>query len=385
LPAIKVHSIGKWLLLNCASYLYDSNSSNNKTTNNNSKSSSDLIELIKNAKLFFNQNNELCAAYQFINPMFKERYMPILETKCLPAKDLMEEKFISILKELKMRNCLQLKVDEIIDLYENSVKQTDINRRLLAELIIEILINRLQDSKSSSLDSATSIEKVLNEYSASKAVTLRHFLMSVSWIPLQRERPQSYPQSLSWKGSESLASNGSGISSPSTLISSSSTQVKFSSPRECVDSAFAYCVGSVACVSDLEIPIDLKSYIDLKQVHLDIVVRHLKLTTKCFESSALKVEWYDYLTVSKRCYEFMSTCDPQDIIRELKANDLNEWIWNGAGFSSISSIFIITEKDHPLCSHVAVLPFELYVFVKFFERLGIKKTTRFKTIRTNSK
>ena len=105
-----------------------------------------------------------------------------------------------------------------------------------------------------------------------------------------------------------------------------------------------------------------------------MVVRHLKLTTKCFESSALKVEWYDYLTVTKRCYEFMSAShEPQDIFRELKANDLNEWIWNGAGFSSLTSIFIITEKDHPLCSHVAILPYELYVFVKFFERLGIKK------------
>jgi hypothetical protein len=105
-----------------------------------------------------------------------------------------------------------------------------------------------------------------------------------------------------------------------------------------------------------------------------VVVRHLKLTTKCFESSALKVEWYDYLTVTKRCYEFMSAShEPQDIFRELKANDLNEWIWNGAGFSSLTSIFIITEKDHPLCSHVAILPYELYVFVKFFERLGIKK------------
>lgn len=69
----------------------------------------------------------------------------------------------------------------------------------------------------------------------------------------------------------------------------------------------------------------------------------------------------------------MSTCEPQDIYRELKANDLNEWIWNGAGFSSINSIFLLTEKDHPLCSHVSILPYELYVFVKFFERLGIKK------------
>lgn len=69
----------------------------------------------------------------------------------------------------------------------------------------------------------------------------------------------------------------------------------------------------------------------------------------------------------------MSACEPADIYRELKANDLNEWIWNGAGFSSIPAIFILTEKEHPLSSHVAVLPYELYVFVKFFERLGIRK------------
>jgi len=126
-------------------------------------------------------------------------------------------------------------------------------------------------------------------------------------------------------------------------------------------------------VSDLEIPAELKLYVDLKQVQLDLVVRHLKITTKCFESAAVKAEWYDYLTVTKRCYEFMSTCEPQDIFRELKANDLSEWIWNGAGFSAIHSIFLITEKDHPLCQHVATLPYELYVFVKFFEKLGIKK------------
>lgn len=78
--------------------------------------------------------------------------------------------------------------------------------------------------------------------------------------------------------------------------------------------------------------------------------------------------------VAKRCYEFMNACETQDIYRELKANDLNEWIWTGAGgFSSIHSIFIINEKDHPLCSHVAVVPYELYEFEKFFERLGVKR------------
>lgn len=196
--------------------------------------------------------------------------------------------------------------------------------------------------------------------------------MSVNWIPLQRERPQSYPQSLLWKGADTSASSATNLNF-NNLMTQNSDRVRFSSPRDCVDSQFAYCVGSVSCVSDLEIPTELKTYVDLKQVHLDLVVRHLKLTTKCFESSAVKAEWYDYLTVTKRCYEFMSTCDAQDIFRELKANDLNEWIWNGAGFSSIENVFLITEKEHPLCNHVATLPYELYVFVKFFEKLGIKK------------
>lgn len=179
----------------------------------------------------------------------------------------------------KMRNCLQLKVDEIIDLYEHSLKQNDSYRRLLAELIVDILVTRIHDSAT-----PEAIEKSLNEYSTLKAVTLRHFLMSVAWIPLQKDRPQSYPQSLLWKGSEQL---------PGAVTS---IGVRFSSPRDCVDSHFAYCAGSVSCVSDLDVPAELKQYVELKQVQLDQVVRHLKLMTRCFEASALKVEWYDYLT-----------------------------------------------------------------------------------------
>ena len=92
-----------------------------------------------------------------------------------------------------MRNCLQLKVDEIIDLYEHSLKQTDTYRRLLAELIIDILVSRIREAapndSSTSTSASTAAEKSLNEYSTLKAVTLRHFLMSVPWLPLQRLNP----------------------------------------------------------------------------------------------------------------------------------------------------------------------------------------------------
>ena len=145
LTVSKVHSLGKWLLLNCSSYLVHSSSNSSKHLVN-----LELVELIKNAKLFMNQRQELCAASQFINPLFKERFLTILDPKWIPYKDLVaEEKCINVLKELKMRNCLQLRVDEIIDLYEHSIKQSDSYRRLFAELVIDILVNRLQDVHSS--------------------------------------------------------------------------------------------------------------------------------------------------------------------------------------------------------------------------------------------
>lgn len=186
-----------------------------------------------------------------------------------------------------MRNCLQLKVDEIIDLYEHSLKQSDSYRRLLAELIIDILVTRIHEAAS-----PEAIEKSLNEYSSLKAVTLRHFLMSVAWIPLQRDRPQSYPQTLRWKGcdSSSSASTAQNATASAPIVPN-----RFSSPRECVDSHFAYCAGSVSFVSNLDVPNELKPYIELKQVKLEQVVMHLKNMTKDF-SNLHKVECYDYLT-----------------------------------------------------------------------------------------
>ncbi|RNA34288.1 sacsin [Brachionus plicatilis] len=332
LNSIKIHLLGKWLLLNCSTYVL---------------ASTDLNESVRSTKLFLNQSQELCAPSQFINPGKNDKYLAVLEAKTLPCQDLLgDDKCVSVLKELKMRSYTQLKIDEIIDLFEQSTKWTnEVHRRLLAELIVEILVSRHEQN-----------ETLLVEYSASKAVNLRHYLTSVNWIPLKKERPQCYPQSLVWRGAEPAMNT------------------RFSSPRDCVDQSYSYCVGSVSCISDLDIPNQLKDFLDLKKVHLDQVVRHLKITTKCFESSALKIEWYDYLTVAKKCYEFMCVHEAATISRELKANDLTEWVWTGERFSSISSVYLLNDKDHPLSSHLDTLPYELYPYLAFFESIGMKKT-----------
>ena len=94
--------------------------------------------------------------------------------------------------------------------------------------------------------------------------------MSVNWIPLQRERPQSYPQSLFWKGAETVNGGSATSGAVNGFSSHGNSLTRFSSPRDCVDSQFGYCAGSVACVSDLEIPPELKTQIDLKQVRKQV-------------------------------------------------------------------------------------------------------------------
>jgi hypothetical protein len=87
-------------------------------------------------------------------------------------------------------------------------------------------------------DAEINTEKYLNEYSTVKAVTLRHFLQSVDWIPLKRERPQSYPQSLTWRDTEQTPSI------PTTTTKQSATRIRLSAPRECLPTQYACCAGT---------------------------------------------------------------------------------------------------------------------------------------------
>jgi hypothetical protein len=354
-----VFPIGKWLLQNSLTH---------------TKTDPYLYDLLRQTRLFMNQKQELCALQQLINipPTGREqKYTGLIDLKYLPAKDL----FINddlLVNEYKVRSIYQLRIDELIDFFDYTVKQqhpqttNNETRRLYAELIIDILLYHANTS---------TIDKYLNEYSNTKACTLKHFLMNVDWIPVQLHRPQSYPHSLLWKDVDQTTTTNTKDPVSGIGASNGKARVKYCSPKECLNQQYAYCAGSVTYISDLTVPCELlkSTSIDLKQINLDLIVRHLKNTKKHFDQHALKSEWYDYLTVAKNCYEYMSTYDTTDLYKELKANDLNDWLWNGSGFSSISQIFLITEREHPLCPHVHTIPYELYVFLKFFERIGIKK------------
>ena len=167
------------------------------------------------------------------------------------------------------------------------------------------------------------------------------------------------------------------------------TRRPFVTPREVCDKSHAFLVGASALISSLDLPetfysssrssnlfSSTRSLIDLREVKLDLLIKQLKCIVLCYfkcSSHEQKSETFDYLNVCKRLYDTLSHTDnSNDILKEMRICDLNEWIWNGTnGFSSSNQLYLI-DKNHPLAPYVQILPYELYNYRKFFEIMGVK-------------
>ncbi|CAF4617166.1 unnamed protein product, partial [Didymodactylos carnosus] len=124
---------------------------------------------------------------QLIDPYFKEKYLPLFDVRLLPCQELLDnDKYLSLLRHLKLRTCYDLKCDELIDICEHQKDQNkQHNRALLADFILELLIHN---------------PKLLEHYSQAKQIVLKQYLNITPWVPVQVERPQQYPQTLTWQG-----------------------------------------------------------------------------------------------------------------------------------------------------------------------------------------
>ncbi|CAF1133714.1 unnamed protein product, partial [Didymodactylos carnosus] len=324
---VKMTTLGKWLLAHCASLIL-----------------TDVLcqETLSSCKLFLNKKQELCSCSQLIDPYFKEKYLPLFDVRLLPCQELLDnDKYLSLLRHLKLRTCYDLKCDELIDICEHQKDQNkQHNRALLADFILELLIHN---------------PKLLEDYSQAKRIVLKQYLNITPWVPVQVERPQQYPQTLTWQGSVD----------PRRL---------YVTPRDCTDKSYSYVIGSVCLISSLDIPLEHRGKIDLREIKIDLLVKHLKIVIQCFMKctpTEHKNEYSEYSNICKKLYESLSHFDMIEISKEMKIHDINEWIWNGQTFSSPSQIYLI-EKTHVLAPYVQIVPYDFYSFTKFFERVGVK-------------
>ena len=114
----------------------------------------------------------------------------------------------------------------------------------------------------------------------------------------------------------------------------------------------------------------------MREIKLDLLIKQLKSLVSCYQKISLneqKTETFDYLNISKRLYETLSYINnANEILKEMRICDINEWIWNGInGYSTINNIYLL-DKIHPLSSYVQILPYELYSYRKFFETMCVK-------------
>ena len=182
----KMVLLGKWLLTNCPNLILTDPSSQ---------------ETLSTCRLFLNRKNELCSCQQMFDPSSfyhhnKEKYLPLFELKYLPSAEFASNEQFNLLKHLKLKQFYDIKCDELIEICETMIKDassTNPNRRslmlLLAEFILEILNHN---------------QKLIEEYSQIKRITLKQYLNITQWIPVMIERPAGYPSTLTWQGKKQI-------------------------------------------------------------------------------------------------------------------------------------------------------------------------------------
>ena len=177
---------------------------------------------------------------------------------------------------------------------------------------------------------------------------LRDWLLDVHWVAAMNTKPDLYPETLPlFKGPLSLQQPGDMKLNDHVFIS-----------------------GSVCPVTVK--PFSLKV---VQSLNMDSppsvcdVVKHLKNVTECYTDQ----EKAKYLTVITAVYDKLLQLlhEGHHIMDTLKECDLEKWIWNGEGFSSVESV-IISTKSIDLKPYVYVLPPEMMPYEDLFLTCGVQ-------------
>lgn len=179
--------LGKWILANCTNLIL---------------TDSVCQDTLSTCRLFLNRKGEICSCQQMFDPSSfqnnnKEKYLALFEAKYLPSVDLCSvNEHLILLRHLKLRQFYDIKVDEVIDICESTIKDSSVttsNKRSLMLLLADFIIDILNQNP-----------KIMDDYSQIKQITLRQYLNNAPWIPVMTERPHGYPATLTWQGNKSL-------------------------------------------------------------------------------------------------------------------------------------------------------------------------------------
>lgn len=178
-----------------------------------------------------------------------------------------------------------------------------------------------------------------------ETMSLLHHLYSIPWIPVVRERPENYPDSLNLDCHVAVACPKDLTSVRYGLLLGSIKPLV----DECGAAAISQCFGWNKVPSTRDVIIHLKNVI----------------------SSYQEEEKNAYVIVIKEIYRYLAGQNVFDVMAVLMDERIHQWIWNGNGFSSTDEI--VQHNDWmDLQPYLYPLPREIRDFASLFSKFGMK-------------
>ena len=275
--------------------------------------------------------HKMVCAKDLLDPSDNKLFALFHGLDVFPASEFCEPVILNNLKELGIRNSKSVTACDLLKVLEYLSVQGNLAHSKLEERA-EQLVLFLGEHR-----------HILTE-STSKGIFLS-VLQDVHWVPVLLERPNIYPSSLQWY-------HGKYLQKPANVYS--------------LDQALV--IGSINPVSKLQLSLFLR----IKSPPLDSVIEHLK---HVIEGHTVTMsndgQHSEYMYIIKDIYDFMMKCNIFQIVNTLKRYDIENWIWQGDGFSSVRHI-VMSKPFTDMRPFIFDLPSGMHKYAKMFSACGMK-------------
>ncbi|XP_068723196.1 sacsin-like isoform X3 [Montipora capricornis] len=181
--------------------------------------------------------------------------------------------------------------------------------------------------------------------------SLGPLLQDIPWMPGQRQKPQGFPRSLTFRGE-------------------SDQDTHFFKPSEVFCADKVNLIGAVTPIVHVDSFCELAKCLNLDRMPdvLD-VVENLKVVTHCYTQQ----EKPSYMTIVEDIYSFLNVATISSDNKEALQGDENfSWIWTGDGFSPPKAV--LAEKPLiDLTPYISYLPSEVKHFSNLFSKFGMRE------------
>ena len=176
---------------------------------------------------------------------------------------------------------------------------------------------------------------------------LKEWLKDMTWVPILQEKPVSYPQNMTWKGEQ--------------------LKIPFAKPEEVAAVAYASLVGSQMLVLCKSVPVIEKPFRWNVMPDAVSVVCHLGEVVQTYKAQ----EKAGYLAMITEVYRFLQQIDTSELLQCLHEMNIEEWVWQGDGFTSVKKIFP-KRQFIDLSPYIFSVPTEMQEFEELFTNCGME-------------